>query len=150
MSFCKIFSAQNNLQAISFLMGIGIFWFHQNLGPWQPFKDSTPHCSLSQTQVPLSTPGHLWCSLVDLKVDLEICVIFGWPTQPPNSPHLPFFANTSQLRVRECQMIVSWSVEAQLKFSWNSAEVQLELNWPTDNHLTFPNPYMTLKKFQQK
>ena len=37
------FTAQNNLLAILYLIGIEIFWFCQNLWPWQPFKDSTRH-----------------------------------------------------------------------------------------------------------
>ena len=44
MSFCINFTAQINLQAILYLMGIEIFWFRHNLLLWQPFKDSTRHC----------------------------------------------------------------------------------------------------------
>ena len=39
MTFFKNFKAQNNLQAILYLMGAEIFGFRQKLGPWRPFKD---------------------------------------------------------------------------------------------------------------
>ena len=54
MSFSESFNAQNNLQAIIYLVGTEIFGFHQTLQPWQPFKESTYQC---QAQGPLLTPG---------------------------------------------------------------------------------------------
>ena len=43
MTFLKNFNAQNNLQAILYLMGTEIFGFRPKLGPWRPFKEGTPH-----------------------------------------------------------------------------------------------------------
>ena len=43
MTFLKNFKAQNNLQAILYLMGAEIFVFRQKLGPWWTFKDGNPH-----------------------------------------------------------------------------------------------------------
>ena len=43
MTFSKHFKAQNNFQAILYLMGAEIFGFHQNLWLWRPFKEGTPH-----------------------------------------------------------------------------------------------------------
>ena len=43
MTFFKNFKAQNNLQAILYLMGAEIFGFRQKLGLWRPFKDGNPH-----------------------------------------------------------------------------------------------------------
>ena len=54
MSFSESFNAQNNLQAIIYLVGTEIFGFHQTLQPWQLFKESTYQC---QAQGPLLTPG---------------------------------------------------------------------------------------------
>ena len=41
MSFSESFNAQNNLQAIIYLVGTEIFGFHQTLQPWQPYKEGT-------------------------------------------------------------------------------------------------------------
>ena len=43
MTFFKIFKAQNNLQAVLYLMATEIFGFCQELGLWLPFKDGNPH-----------------------------------------------------------------------------------------------------------
>ena len=51
-----------------------------------------------------------------LKVDLEIGVA-----------HINFLAKISKLRVGEGQIMVSWSVEAQLKLTINSTGVKQEL-----------------------
>ena len=43
MTFFQNFKAQNNRQAILYLMGAEIFGFRKKLGPWRPFKDGNPH-----------------------------------------------------------------------------------------------------------
>ena len=47
MTFLKNFKAQNNLQAILYLVATEIFGFRQKLGPWRPFKEGTPLWSSS-------------------------------------------------------------------------------------------------------
>ena len=43
MTFFKNFIAQNNFQAILYLMATEIFGFRQKLCLWRPFKEGTPH-----------------------------------------------------------------------------------------------------------
>ena len=60
MTFFKNFKAQNNLQAILYLMGAEIFGFRQKLGPWRPFKDGNPHLVTLFATTCFQTPITFW------------------------------------------------------------------------------------------
>ena len=77
MTFFKNSSAQNNLQAILYLMGTTIFGFRQNLGLWRQFKEGSCHLVPCFATTCFQTPITLACTFWTFSI-LKM-IVLNWP-----------------------------------------------------------------------